>query len=686
MGTTRGRTAKSTIRRQLTRIVLIPSISFLLLWAIMTAAGSAHAVGLTLSVLNGRDGVAGFGAIAVELREERRLTQVYLGDPTARATAELERQRTRTDDAFAARYEQASRLLTRGGDATRDATRDFFDDWKSLGGLRSEVDDRSLDRASALHRYSEFVAGIHLISDAIVVELADHEGLSQGALALDLMRARDEYSQADALLAGVIAEGEMSYEETAHFTYLTASYRDALADAGPGMAPEARDRHEAMLGTPAWTAAERLSRSVVTREPVGGSDDPEAGGWNGDVPVEAREWDEAMAASAPLFNDLVLAQIRASNETAWAAALHAIALNVFGCLLTLATGITAIVIALRSSRRLTERLRRLRTETLEVSDTRLPAIVSRAQRGRRVDVAAELPSLRHGDDEIGQVADAFNTAQRTAVGAAVKQAEIREGANRVFLGIAYRNQTLVQRQLRMLDEIEGKEEDPRALRALFRLDHLVTRGRRYADNLIILGGAGAARRWREPMPLVDVLRGAISETEDYERVRLRSAPKVRVQGFAVADVVHLIAELVENAAQFSPADSHVDVNSGRVPNGLAVDVEDRGLGMTGDAYAEANRTLAHPPEFDVMALTEEPRLGLFVVARLAARHGVRVRLCPSPYGGTRAVAVLPDALLESAAPPAAEPGPVRETVPRQDDGGLELLRRLGRTVGRAHEQ
>ncbi|MFD0774550.1 sensor histidine kinase, partial [Streptomonospora algeriensis] len=326
-----------------------------------------------------------------------------------------------------------------------------------------------------------------------------------------------------------------------------------------------------------------------------------------------------------------------------------------GGVLTLAAGVTAIVAATRSSRRLTGRLRRLRDDALSLAGTKLPAITARARAGSSVDVSTELPRLDYGGDELGQVADAFETAQRTAVGAAVKEAEIRRGANRVFLGIAYRNQALVQRQLRVLDEIEAEEEDPRALRRLFTLDHLATRARRYADNLIILGGAGSARRWREPLPLVDVLRGAISETDEYERVRLTSAPRARLSGAAVADVVHLLAELIENATQFSPAGSPVHVNCGRVNGGVAVEVEDRGLGLTEQGYAEAARVLSESPEFDVMALPEEPRLGLFVVARLAARHSVAVQLRPSPYGGTSATAVIPDQLLEWA--PAAPEAP-----------------------------
>ncbi|MFC7331299.1 nitrate- and nitrite sensing domain-containing protein [Marinactinospora rubrisoli] len=666
MGRLRAAAGRNSIRRQLTRNVLIPSVSFLLLWAIIAAAGSGQTAALALATLNGSDGVASLGAVAAELRHERRATQVFLGDTDRKAASALDHQRASTDEAFRAAYEQASRLLDRGDPEIRHRTRDFFENWKTLPALRGSVSAGRLDRETALVRYTDLINDIHLISDAIVMRLNDERSLTEGVLALQLMRARDYYSQADALLSGVIAAGAMTYEESAHFVHLTASYRDVLRDSEHHMAPAVRAHYDTMRTDDHWITVTRLSQAVVMREPVNGDGTTgRPAGWNTEVPVGLREWETAAAAAAPLFHDVVIAQIQSSIDSAWVAVRHRILVNVGGCLAAFVAGVTAIVVALRSARRLTGRLQRLRADTLEVADTRLPDIVSRAQNGGRVDVEAELPPLSYGQDEIGEVADAFNTAQRTAVRAAVKQAEIREGANRVFLGIAYRNQALVQRQLRLLDEIEYEEEDPRRLQKLFRLDHLATRGRRYADNLIILSGAPSARRWREHLPLVDVLRAAISETEDYQRVRLKSAPKAWVHGVAVADVVHLVAELVENATQFSPAGAPVDVNSGQVPGGLAIDVEDRGLGMSEEAYAEANRTLADAPEFDVMALPDEPRLGLFVVARLAARHGVRVRLCPSPYGGTRATAVLPDALLRDV-PPAHEE--VRELVPRQLGG------------------
>ena len=301
-------------------------------------------------------------------------------------------------------------------------------------------------------------------------------------------------------------------------------------------------------------------------------------------------------------------------------------------------------------------------------------------RGERVDTSTTLPELEAGDDEIGDVAQAFNTAQRAAIEEAVQQTELRQGVNRVFLNIAHRSQTLVHRQLRLLDKMEREQEDPDQLAQLFKLDHLATRSRRNAENLLILGGEAPGRTWHRPMPLIDVLRGAISESGDYTRVKRERIARVNLNGPAVADVIHLVAELVDNAAMFSPPHTHVRLSSEDVPNGVTIEIEDRGLGMTEGEFTSANSLLADPPEFDVMRLNEKMRLGLFVVSHLAHRHGIRVHLRPSPYGGVQAIVLLPQELISgdrTPLPAAEETGDiweVREIVDRTPDAALKAGR------------
>ena len=249
------------------------------------------------------------------------------------------------------------------------------------------------------------------------------------------------------------------------------------------------------------------------------------------------------------------------------------------------------------------------------------------------------------DDEIGQVAAALAVVQRAALVAAVERAEMVSGVARIFLNLARRSQILVHRQLALLDAMERRVMDPAEVEDLFRLDHLATRMRRHAESLIILSGQAPGRGWRLPVPLLDVLRSAVAEVEDFARVDVRRVPAARVVGGAVADLTHLVAELVENATVFSPPDARVTVRATPVDGRCVVEVEDAGLGMGPEALAEANARLADARASDMF---DSDRLGLFVVSRLARRHGVQVLLSPVAGGGTLAQVWLPVAVLEPA--------------------------------------
>ena len=271
----------------------------------------------------------------------------------------------------------------------------------------------------------------------------------------------------------------------------------------------------------------------------------------------------------------------------------------------------------------------------------------RLSAGEQVDVETEVPRLEYDKNEIGEVSQALNTLQRAAVEAAVKQAELRRGVSEVFVNLARRSQVLLHKQLTLLDTMERRTDDTDELADLFRLDHLTTRMRRHAEGLVILSGAAPSRQWRKPVQLMDVVRAAVAEVEDYERIEVRRLPRMAVTGSAVADVTHLVAELLENATVFSPPHTAVQVLGERVANGFTLEIHDRGLGMAAEALLDANLRLAETPEFE---LSDTDRLGLFVVSRLAQRQNVRVSLQPSPYGGTTAVVFIPDALLSDDVP------------------------------------
>src|SRR5690242_20946093 len=304
------------------------------------------------------------------------------------------------------------------------------------------------------------------------------------------------------------------------------------------------------------------------------------------------------------------------------------------------------------ARSLIRPLRKLRTDALDVAGNRLPEMVRRLSQSEGADEGVEIEPIGvTSTDEIGEVARAFDQVHREAVRLAADEAMLRGNLNAMFVNLSRRSQSLIERQLSLIDNLEQTEQDADRLSSLFRLDHLATRMRRNSENLLVLAGHEAAsRRWSQPVPLVDVLRAAISEIEQYERVVLNVQPGIQVIGQAVNDVVHLVAEIVENATTFSPEDTQVYVSGQPLSSGgVLLDITDNGVGISDQEMSHANWRLDNPPVVDVAV---SRRMGLFVVGRLAARHGVRVRLRHAQAGGLTALIWLPDTV---AAPEVAPP-------------------------------
>jgi len=244
--------------------------------------------------------------------------------------------------------------------------------------------------------------------------------------------------------------------------------------------------------------------------------------------------------------------------------------------------------------------------------------------------------------EVEAVTTALLSMQRTAAEAAAAEAAVRNGLRQILASLGKRNQSLLHRQLRIIDTLEQQADSPSALAELFALDHLTTRMRRHAESLSIISGAAPARSWSGPVPVIDVIRSAVSEIEDYQRVTTATDATETVIATAVTDLIHLLAELVENATLFSPSTTRVEVRAERVANGFAIEVEDRGLGMEPGQLAVINEQLANPPDFDV---ADADRLGLFVTSRLAAKHAIQVSLAQSAYRGIKAIVLLPDTIV-----------------------------------------
>ncbi|MFH9677824.1 nitrate- and nitrite sensing domain-containing protein [Streptomyces sp. NPDC017405] len=306
--------------------------------------------------------------------------------------------------------------------------------------------------------------------------------------------------------------------------------------------------------------------------------------------------------------------------------------------------LAAFLLAGLVARQMSRSMRRLRNAAFNVAEQRLPMLVdqlSRTDPGRVDTRVTPIPITTK--DEIGEVARAFDQVHREAVRLASEQALLRGNINAIFTNLSRRNQSLIEGQLTLITDLENNEADPDQLENLFRLDHLATRMRRNGENLLVLAGEEPGRRWDQPVPLVDVLRAASSEVEQYERIELSGVPEAEIHGRAVTDLVHLLAELLENATTFSSPQTKVKVTATRLPDGrVMVEIHDKGIGLTAEDFADINHKLANPPTVDA-AISQ--RMGLFVVGRLSDRHGIRVQLRPSgEQAGTTSLVMLPDAI------------------------------------------
>ncbi|HSZ41694.1 MAG TPA: nitrate- and nitrite sensing domain-containing protein [Trebonia sp.] len=317
-----------------------------------------------------------------------------------------------------------------------------------------------------------------------------------------------------------------------------------------------------------------------------------------------------------------------------------------GSVLTVLLLALMVLVSTVVARSLIRPLRKLRLDALDIASHRLPDMVRQLSdsEGAASEGAEIEPIGVTSTDEIGEVARAFDQVHREAVRLAAHEAMLRGHLNAMFVNLSRRSQTLVERQLGIIDSLEQSEEDPDRLGAVFRLDHLATRMRRNSENLLVLAGHEDARMWSPPVPLLDVVRAAISEIEEYERVAVNIQPGFLINGRAASDVVRLTAELLENAATFSSPETPVVVNGQEITSGgVLIEIVDQGLGIQDQQLEYENWRLENPPVTDV---TASRRMGLFVVGRLAARHEIRVRLRHARPRGVSALIWLPETLME----------------------------------------
>ncbi|MFI6297600.1 nitrate- and nitrite sensing domain-containing protein [Nonomuraea sp. NPDC050790] len=639
-----------SIRFKISALLVIPLVSLVALWGFAAGTTSGDALNLLKIDTLWRGAIDHADGLVTALQQERLASAEKVAgdrnDPAALAAA-----RARTDKARKTFTEQATSEDTTAA-LSPEMSRQLKDTLEAVGDLsdaRRLVDGGTATAAELISAYGEISDSVHRLYAAFALgtDLQLYQQ-ARGLIGADQVRelinrehalivaAAGAPSEADRLLLARL-DGARSYQ-----------YPRAMADLEPG------------LRTPFLKIDTTVMDRMISGYIAGGKSDVEL--WNGVVEPVLKGYNQAMGVNG----EALLARMEPAG---YAIVLRAVAAGVLG----LVAVVFSIFVSVRVGRRITRELATLRRGALELAELRLPELVGRLRKGESVDLVAEAPpvAVQAGStNEVVDLAAAFDSVQSTAIDAAVEQARLRQGISEALRNLARRSQSLVQRQLKLLDEMQSQTEDPEALERLFRLDHLTTRMRRHAEGLVLLSGGTAGRRWRSTIPVEDVLSGAAAQVEEYTRVRVYPMPECGVTGTAVADLMHLFAELMENGAAFSSPGNEVSVRGELVGRGFAVEIEDRGLGMTEEARTAVNERLARPQEFDP-AQTE--RLGFAVVGMLAARHGVVVTLKPSPYGGTTAIVLLPSALIE-ALPTVADMPPELESVSvsvvRTTDTGL----------------
>jgi signal transduction histidine kinase len=658
--------ARRSLRLRLLVLLLVPLLSLCALWAFAAYLTARDAVGEhEASTAYQKVAIPG-DALAATLDQERLSSAVLLSARGRQGHTEVTSIRAGTDGARAAfrRSVLAKDAQHAMSATTRERLGTVLERLDGLAGLRSRIDAGAVDAVGVIDGYDAIVDAIlHLYGSVVLVN--DPAVYQQSTALLSVSTAFEFMMREDSVVSAALAtRGQrLTGPEYTLLARNAASGRYLFDSGRADLKPDLRGHLDRLASSPEYARLRGLEDSIVAGR-ARASLAPKAQSWRSTVTPLTMTWPQAvneagvrLTADAKPIGDRITAMLYAAAG--------------FGALAVVAS----IVVSVLFGRALTRELVGLQRAALTLAQDRLPGIVKRLRAGEKVDLDTEAPPIRVGRSrEVGQVAEALTALQRTAVRSAIGEAQLRQGLNQVFLNLAWRNQSLLHRQLSMLDTMEREASDPDALEGLFALDHLTTRMRRHAEGLVILSGSPPARGWHKPVAVRDVLRAAIAEVEDYTRVVVESASPAALDGGVVADVTHLLAELIENATAFSPPPTQVHVRGELTTAGYSVEIEDRGIGMSDDELADANHRLAHPPEFD---LADSDRLGLFIVGRLAERRGVEVRLSASPYGGSLASVRIPldhvaghaleqwpdeprpERSLPAPAPPRPEKGPAR---------------------------
>jgi signal transduction histidine kinase len=628
------------VRSKLIAVLVIPAVAFLVLASFGIGSLVANAQGFE----DGRK-LAELGrqvtALVHELHAERDLSVAFTASGNEDVGKAMREQQPRVDQAVAAYQEAEAPLYDDLGERLQgrfDEVRAGLDD---LAALRQSAQSSSLTARAIAVEYSRIIDQLLDVNAEIATPAGD-EDLAQSVRSFnDLSRAQEVTSQVRGVLYALAFQKSFEFGGFQEFSGLAAQQQAAFDQFQANANDAQRGLFADTVQGQAVLQVDRLQQEV-TRSQSGENLDPE-------------QWLAASTTELELLhnveNQLLEDVIGQSGELSSSAQRDALR-NAVAIAIVLAIALLALLVVARS---MAQPLQQLRARAIDIAQHRLPDAVQRLRTTETgdLDVAVE-PIGIDSRDEIGQVAQAVDDIQEVAVRLATEQAALRRSIGDMFTNMARRSQTLIDRQIELLDDLERDETDPDTLGALFRLDHLATRMRRNAEDLIVLSGADPGRHWVQQMTMVDVVRAAAAEVEEYQRVELLPLADLEVAGHVAVDVIHLLAELIENATSFSPPNTKVQVAGQAVPHGYVIEIEDRGLGMSDEELIQANERLANPPEID-FALSRV--LGLYVVGRLGQRHGIKVQLRHSWYGGVTALTLLPHSLLVWPQAPQAIPQP-----------------------------
>jgi hypothetical protein len=616
------------LRSKLIAVLVIPAVAFVVVASVSIASSLESA-----RTLRSGSGLAALEHQATALVHELQLERdqvagaVTSGKPPsggafASQQAVVDRAASDYLKAEATRRRTASPLLRSQLDATRARL-------GTLRELRAATRSAALTEGAVFEEYSRIIASLLEVDLQTALRGGDDQLTQSVRSFTDFAHAKELTAQVRGKLFAIATRNRFGFGEFQQLADLLAQQRAALEQFRRDATDQQRGMLSEVVKGQAVLAVARIEQTAVNRQSQRNLDlDPEQWMAASTTEIELQRMVESR---------LLDGVIRHSRELGDAAELRSAA----------STGVILVILAvslltsLALGRSMVRPLRRLRSSALEVAEHRLPEAVKRLRMTREGEPHVEVVPIGDASaDEIGEVARAFDAVHHAAIRQATEQAALRKSISDMFLNLARRSQRLIDRLLEQLDELE-QEADDETLEKLFSADHLVTRLRRNAEDLIVLSGAEPPRRWAQPIPLMEVVRAAAQEVEQYQRIEVLPVDEVDLAGHAVADVVHLLAEVVENATSFSPPGTVVQIAGQPAAAGYVVEIEDRGLGMTDEELLEANRRLADPPAIDAAV---SQRLGLFVVGRLAKRHGIKVQLRHSWYGGVTALVLLPSAL------------------------------------------